>query len=322
MSHVPTGVGVFQNVDNAGLVANVSGIVESEEIAMVVEGQFLRVAQAHGMDFQPGTIRLATKDRSPARSLVHLAGSIRDVIAAVTDGKVQPAIEASYDAVEVMTDEGDPHPIAFGDRNVIVGHAVVVLVGHFPDRGDTGEIDGVGFCEDGKPYAVQWLVEMVGKQTALVGRPVAIGILQTDESIGHLGIPLGILVLGTRTMAGDMLVIQFLTVLHRDRPEISPRHLLGSTQIGHTEPKTVGFRHEETTARVDAQAGRVFNVRVSRPSMSDVTIVLDGAAERGLLVLEGRHLVLADGERFTVGVSEEQENGGKDKNEGSHVEKG
>ena len=106
-----------------------------------------------------------------------------------------------------MPDKGDTHAIALGDRHVIVGHPVVVLVGHLPDRWDAGKVDGVVFGENGKSYAVQGLVEMVGKQGALVGRPITIGILEAYEPIGSLGIPFRVLVLGTRSMAGDMLII-------------------------------------------------------------------------------------------------------------------
>ena len=41
-----------------------------------------------------------------------------------------------------MSDKGDTDAIAFGDRNVVVGHAVVILVGHFPDRGNAGKHHG------------------------------------------------------------------------------------------------------------------------------------------------------------------------------------
>ena len=128
---------------------------------MVIEGQLLRVAQAHGVDLETGTIRLATKDRSPTRSLVHLASSVRDVIATVADGEIQETVEAANDAMQVMPDKGDTHAIAFGYHDVIVGHAIVVLVGHLPDSRNAGEVNGIVFGEDGKPYAVERLVKMI-----------------------------------------------------------------------------------------------------------------------------------------------------------------
>ena len=323
VGHVPSGVGVFQNVNDASLVANVAGIVEGEEVAMVVEGQLLRVAQSHGMDLQAGTVRLATKDCSPARSLVHFAGGVREVITTIADGEVQPAVEAADYAVQVMPDKGDAHAIAFGDRDVIVGHPVVVLVGHLPDRRDASEVDGIVFGEDGKTYAVERLVEMIGKQTTLVGHPVAIGILQANKAIRHLGIPLGILVLWTGSMAGDMLVIQLLPVFHRNRSKITPRHLLGPTKVRHPEPKAVGLRHEDATARINAQTGRVLDMWISSPSVADVTVVLDHSTKRSLLVFEGRHFVLGHGKWIGHAglkkASRRKDNEGG-KGEDSHIE--
>ena len=75
VSHVPTRVGVVQDVDYAGLVPDITRVVEGKEVAMVVEGKFLGVSQAMGIDFEIRPVGIATEDGPATGGLVVLPSS-------------------------------------------------------------------------------------------------------------------------------------------------------------------------------------------------------------------------------------------------------
>ena len=65
--HPPTGVAAFDDIDPPRAVAAVGVVVAGEEIAVIVEGEFLRIAQARRDDFQVAAIGLAAKDAARVR---------------------------------------------------------------------------------------------------------------------------------------------------------------------------------------------------------------------------------------------------------------
>src|SRR5262249_43426948 len=58
----PAAVAAGDDIGEAHLVAAVAVVVDGEEIAVLIEGEFLRIAQAGGDDFQIGAVEFTTKD--------------------------------------------------------------------------------------------------------------------------------------------------------------------------------------------------------------------------------------------------------------------
>ena len=58
----PAGVAAFHDVVQALLVAEVTVVIDREQVAVFVEGQLLRIAQAVGEDFKAAAIRLDAED--------------------------------------------------------------------------------------------------------------------------------------------------------------------------------------------------------------------------------------------------------------------
>ena len=67
VGHPPAAVAPFDDVDPAGLVAAVGVVVAGEEVAVVVERQLLRIAQAGGEHLQVRAIELAAQHRAGLR---------------------------------------------------------------------------------------------------------------------------------------------------------------------------------------------------------------------------------------------------------------
>ena len=62
VADAPAVVSPFDNVDQSGWVAVVGVVVAGEEIAVLVEDELLRIAQARGIQFQPGAVGIAAED--------------------------------------------------------------------------------------------------------------------------------------------------------------------------------------------------------------------------------------------------------------------
>ena len=46
MFFVPTGIRSFENIDNAGFVSDVSGVVKGEEVSVLIKSELLRVPES------------------------------------------------------------------------------------------------------------------------------------------------------------------------------------------------------------------------------------------------------------------------------------
>jgi hypothetical protein len=280
VGHVPAGVGVFQNIDHAGFVADVAGVIEGEEVAVVVEAEFLRIAQAVGIELEAGAVCLAAEDR--AASLADAGAAIGgfDMITAISDGEVESAIGAAQDAVEVVTNEGDAHAEVACDGVVGVGLAVVIGIGHFPELGDAGEIHGVALGEEGEADAVGSGFELIGEKGAVVGRAIAILIFEADDAVGDRGEPVG-------REVGFELFIHSEAVGDGDGLEIVADHFIGAAQVGHAKPEAIGLSHEDAAEGIDIEAGGIFHEGEADPGVACVGGVLDGTTEGAELVGEG-----------------------------------
>ena len=126
VAHPPAAVAPLDDVDPAGLVAAVGVVVAGEQVAVVVEGEFLRVPQAGGEDLQVRPVGLAAEDRAGVGGDEVLAFLGGDVQAAVADREVEPAVGAHLEAVEVVAEEGDVDAVAGAERLLDLGLAVAV----------------------------------------------------------------------------------------------------------------------------------------------------------------------------------------------------
>ena len=78
VGHVPPRIGIIEHANYAGFVPDVARVVEGKKVAMVVESQVLRIAQAMGIDLEIRPVGVTTENRTSAGCLVGLAILVHD----------------------------------------------------------------------------------------------------------------------------------------------------------------------------------------------------------------------------------------------------
>ena len=151
---------------------------------MVVERQFLRIAKSRMDDFQAATIRPAAENGPAPGRREHRSLGSGHMKAAIADGKIEPAVGAPRQTVQVMAEERGVHPKAFQQHLAVVGFAVPVAVAKAPQSRDAGEPDGAVAGGQAGRQAVEHAVETVRVHGGSVGAAVAIAIFQQPHLVG------------------------------------------------------------------------------------------------------------------------------------------
>ena len=129
---IPTGVRSFQRVDNTGLVTNVAGIVESEKVAVLIEGKLLRVSQSVVDYLEVGAIRIAAEDRSAARGREVFTIFGGNVIATITNTPVELSVWSTNNAMHVVSHHTCPHSKSGEHLFAGVRHSIIILILKLP----------------------------------------------------------------------------------------------------------------------------------------------------------------------------------------------
>src|SRR5439155_12206304 len=101
----PAAVAAFDDVDPACLVAVIGVVVAGEEIAVLVEGELLGIAQAGRDNLQLRAVGI-TAQHGTGVGTRHGPALGLDVEAAIAAAEIDFAVRAKAQSVHVMTDEG------------------------------------------------------------------------------------------------------------------------------------------------------------------------------------------------------------------------
>lgn len=93
---------------------------------------------------------------------------------------IDEAIGASVGAVEIVGATGEGFAIEPDDA--LVGDAIAVGIGEFPDVGWSGDVEGAI-----EPERAFWEHDFVGEDGAFVEDTVAVGIGEADDAVGFIG---------------------------------------------------------------------------------------------------------------------------------------
>ena len=93
VANPPAAVAPLDDIDPAGLVPLVGVVVTGPEVAVLVEGQFLRVAQADGENLQVRAVGVAAQDRAGIGQGDGPPFLRLDIQAAVANAEVELAVE-------------------------------------------------------------------------------------------------------------------------------------------------------------------------------------------------------------------------------------
>ena len=182
----PTGIAALGDVDEAfPLLPQVAIVVHGEEVAVVIEGDFLRIAQAGGIDLQIRSVGVHPQDAAGVRVPKDSAFAIGDREPVVAAGEVEFPVGPHDESVQVVAIEGgvDSEPAEFrllGVRDAIVIGVAKPLqfrIARDPHRVVPGQHSG----DDSGDL----LIETLGEELRAVGMPVVLRVIQSADAFLH-----------------------------------------------------------------------------------------------------------------------------------------
>ena len=183
MSHAPTGVAVFDEVEDAFAVALVVVVVDGEEVAEIIEDDLLRIAEVDVEFFEFRAVGIASEDSAAVGAGEGFAILI-DVVTAVADGPIEFAVGAEGEAVQVVSGETHAHAEAVDESFHFFGFSVAIDVLEAVDAGDHGEVNGAVFFNEAAGGACEGFVKVTTENGGLVGFAVSGGVFEDFDNFG------------------------------------------------------------------------------------------------------------------------------------------
>ena len=207
--HVPAGVAAGHDVHQPCLVARVGVVVDREEVAEIVEGDLLRIAEPRCKHLEAGAIRLAAKDRAATRIMGHvglaLVVLVFNLVAAVADREIEPTIGAEHEPVHVVATKRHASSIARREHGPLgrrgIGTAIAIEITQPVEARDAREKHVAAAGKDAGRRPLDEPVEAIRKDGRRVGHAIAVGIDEQPHAI-IMGFPLAGLVAEQPTVIG------------------------------------------------------------------------------------------------------------------------
>ena len=187
--HVPTAVATFDDVDQPRVISLVAVVVGGEQVAELIEGNLLRIAQAAMHNLELRAVGIAAKHRSVARAVKRDSFLRGDMEAAIADREIQLAVRSPNQAVQVVSEKRRVHAEAGQQFLLDVSHAVAVGVSQSPEMRDASEVDVSVVSQDSRCQSRERFVEAGREDAALIGSAVAVGVGNESHLVGDFREP-------------------------------------------------------------------------------------------------------------------------------------
>ena len=180
-AHAPAVVAAWHEIMPALAVAHVAVVVAGEKIAVIIEGEFLWIAEAVAENFELGTVALAAKHRTFIGQREGFVFLRHDMRAAVAEGKVEPSIRREREAMEIVAGEGKTHAVAAAHDFAFLGFTVFRESAEGPQVWNVRTPDFAIVREHAGIDAIEQRIHPVRIHARFVGLPVAIGVFHTAD---------------------------------------------------------------------------------------------------------------------------------------------
>src|SRR5262249_2732106 len=147
-----------------------------------IEGQFLRVTQAGGENFQFRAVGIAAEDGTGVGA-GNDATPGQNVEPPVADAEVQFAIRPEAQAVQVGPVNTDMDPVTPVQHLADIGLALALRIAEEPEVGNAGVPDLAAARQNARPDAVGDAVETVGKNAAADDLAVPVRVFKQTDAV-------------------------------------------------------------------------------------------------------------------------------------------
>ena len=103
-SNPPAAIAALDHINPPGWVAAVRVVIACEEISILIEREFLRVAQATRENFQVRAVGIAAQHSAHFSFFDHVR-AVLHVKTAIAHAEIESAIRAEAESVQIMTEE-------------------------------------------------------------------------------------------------------------------------------------------------------------------------------------------------------------------------
>ena len=105
VTDTPAAIAAFDEMNPSGAIATIGIVVSGEKISEIVEGEFLRIAEAAGEDFEVCAVRFTAQDDAFIGVIENATFFVGDIQSAIANGKIKTAVGSHDEAVEIVTKE-------------------------------------------------------------------------------------------------------------------------------------------------------------------------------------------------------------------------
>ena len=172
----PAGVHAFDHVHEARLVAAVGVVVDGPQLAVLVEHELLRIAQAGREDLEVRAVEVAAQHRSVELVAQPRTVRLRHAETTVAAGEIELAIGADAQAVQVMSDEREADAVARAQHALGVRHVIAIRVFELPQARHAGRVDLAFVLEHARDDPVRRGAELIGVDRARIREAVTVGV--------------------------------------------------------------------------------------------------------------------------------------------------
>ena len=181
----PAAVARFGEIDETlAFALHVGVVVHGEEIAVVVEGRLLGIADAVRVNLEARAVGLDAHDATLV-GIEKIPPFLRgDVQTLVADAPVDAAVGSDAEAVHIVAGVGEVNAETVNDDLANVRHAVVVGVLEPPEVGRDRRVNPAVVIKDAGGDAGDVGVKSFRKHRDLVRDAVAVGVAQLVDALG------------------------------------------------------------------------------------------------------------------------------------------
>ena len=186
IGHVPATIAAGHNIHQPRIVALVAIVIVGEQVAVLINCELLRISQSLMNAFKFSAIWIATINHAASR-----VGNRRpffgdDMAAAITDRKIQFAIDAPDKSVQVVPIEPRIDSKTFQQRCLVIGPTIVVIIVQQPQVGNARVPDFAVPGDDSRTKSVERTIEAIGEHGRLICLAVCIAVNKLADDVRRL----------------------------------------------------------------------------------------------------------------------------------------
>ncbi len=182
--NAPAAVRPFDEIKPFGGVAVIGVVVAGEKVAVVVEAELLRIAQAGAEKLEVGAVGVAAEDAAGVRVIEEFALLGLYGKPSIPAGEVEFAVRPEAQAVKIVALKIVAHAVTGGEDLPFIADACAFGIAQHVEAGNVAEVNVPFALEHPGGDAVQQIVEALGPDDGVIASPAARAIFQQPNTIG------------------------------------------------------------------------------------------------------------------------------------------